>query len=138
MRNKQVVYGAIVIGIVFAVICAVFVFIGNLKSARQTPKEDPLLKYCCLKGKMASKQFDNFLIHLSDGRITNLRLAIGLVKPGENDQKKDRRTKQQEIKDWLNWQSKHWATWLVTDKDVNYDEIVRWTAKKLKIGRAHV
>lgn len=121
------------IGIVIAIICVSIAYIGKIGRDKKQQKEDPLFKYCCLKGKMASKQFDNFLIHLSDERITNLRQAIGLVKPEEKDQKKDRLTRQQEIKDWLNWQSKHWATWLVTDKDVNYDEIVRWTAKKLKV-----
>ena len=133
MKTKQIVYSAIVIGIIFAVICVSVVSFGKFKRSRQPKKEDPLMKYCCLKGKMDSKQFDNFLIHLSDERMTILRKTIGIIKQDDDDHKNDRLQKQQEIKDWLNWQSKHWATWLVTDKKVNYDEIVRWTAKKLKV-----
>lgn len=130
---KKIGYSLIFGGIALIVICGVLFFARSQKGTGILQKEDPLLRYCCLKGMMDSKQFENFLIHLSDERITNLRCAIGLVKLNESDQKKGKLEKREEVKKWLNWQSKHWATWLVTKNDVDYDEIVRWTAKKLKI-----
>lgn len=125
MKNAKFVYGAVSLGIVLVVIGISI----SLFCCKQKPKtEDPLLKYCSLKGKMDSGRFNNFLIHLSNERMDNLMDAIEL-----NQKNRDRTGKYREITEWLNWQSKNWAIWLVTDKTVDYDEIVRWTAKKLKV-----
>lgn len=110
----------------------VFSLFWIVKSDVKTRK-DPLLKYCKLHGNMDSKSFDDFLSHMSKKR--QLLVLSSINKNVSKYKKLDSVSKYKIIKAKLIWLSSHWMSYPFKDKDnVNYDEIVRWVAKKYNIS----
>ena len=128
---KFLVAGGIVTFLLVAV-TVVFSWLKTVKSNAQI-KEDPLLKYCRLHGKMDSKSFDEFISHMSKERQLSVFSAID--KNLSKYDKIDSNSRYNIIKEQLVWQSSHWISYPFKDKEnVNYDEIVRWVAKKYDIS----
>ena len=130
-KIKFLVAGGIVTFLLVTV-AVVFSWRQAVKSNAQF-KEDPLLKYCRLHGKMDSKSFDEFISHMSNERQLAVLRAIDNESIAKYE-KIDSISRYKTIKKQLVWQSSHWISYPFKDKEnVNYDEIVRWVAKKYNI-----
>ena len=127
-KIKVVISVCIGIGVIAAI--AVILFFTWKTPVPQIP-QDPLMPFVHADKKINSVQFAMFLKKLSSERKVLLIRSMKKNYNGVPDEALLTRT--------LVWESSHWVTYPFKDKKfVEYHDLVRWVAEKMKIDKGKI
>ena len=88
---------------------------------------DPLLPHVKADSNISASDFDGFIRHLDENRKMNLLKALSINSVGNQE------ADCLNIKKEVIWRASHWMSYPFKKNEVEYHEIVKWTARKMGV-----